>query len=193
MGTRITCIRIATALSVAAVVCLAGCAGPDNAGHSSGSAAEGFTGPWAELFQQTYDQATSAEERAALEDGEISAQEYAYFQDRIVNCLDDLGVTAHFQPDGTLAYSNPDDVSQDKIAKCNADNGIRVLILKDTITRNPQHRDENQLIVECLQHYNLVGPDYTEQDLANGVDIKEIGQTEEFARCVSDPYSLSGK
>lgn len=185
-GVRINTVRLA-ALVAAATLALAGCAAPDE-GPGSGNAAEGFSGPWAELFQQTYDQGT-AEEKAALEDGQISAQEYAYFQDKIVACLSGLGVPAHFQGDGTLAYSNPTQVSQDRIAKCNADNGIRVLTLKDTITQNPQHLDENQAIVECLRHFGLVGADYTEDDLANGVDVAKIGQTKEFAGCVGDPFN----
>ena len=182
-------IHIPAVLAVIVAVVLAGCANPaSEEPEGSGSADEGFSGPWAELFELTYAQATSDDERAALEDGEISAQEYAYFRDKIVECLADINVSAQFLTDNTLEYSNPDRVSQDRIAACNADNGIRVLTLKDTITRNPTNLDENELVVECLQQAGLVDDEYTTEDLSNGVDIAEIGQTETFAACVNDPY-----
>ncbi len=190
--TRLRATRALTAavLALAAALALAACANPASEElESPGSASEGFSGPWAELFELTYAEASSDEERAALEDGEISAQEYAYFQDQIVQCLATLNVSAHFRSDGALEYSNPDRVSQDAIGQCNADNGIRVLILKDTIARNPTNVDENELVVECLNRAGIVDDGYTAEDLENGVDIREIGQTEEFAGCVGDPYN----
>jgi hypothetical protein len=178
------------ALGVAAVLALTACAGPDAEElDSPGPAPEAFSGPWAELFELTYAEASSDEERAALKDGEISAQEYAYFQDKIVECLAALDVTATFRSDGALEYSNPDRVSQDAIGECNAENGIRVLTLRDTIARNPTNVDENELVVDCLQREGVVDEDYTAEDLENGIDIREIGQSEEFAGCVGDPYN----
>jgi hypothetical protein len=183
--------RIVAILAVSAGLSLAGCAGPGPIGGATdgpGSASSnGFSGPWADLFELTYSQATTEEERAALADGVISAQEYAYFQDQIVQCLGDLNIAAHFNDDKNLEYSNPDQVPQDEIADCNAENGIRVITLKDTIDRNPTHLDENELVVDCLQRVGLVDGTYTSRDLANGVDIAEIGQTEGFSGCTTDP------
>ena len=179
----------AVAVVVAALLGIAGCTAQNAGTGGSGSAADGFSGSWAELLELTYAQATSDEERAALEDGAISAQEYAYFQEQIVTCLADLGITAAFAGDGALEYSNPNRVDQDRIAQCSADNGIRVIILADTIAQNPENVEENQLVVDCLRRAGLVSESYTKEDLENGVDIREIGQTEGFSRCVNDPYS----
>lgn len=180
-------VRIAAGVVLA--LALAGCASPGEVEpQGSGSAGE-FRGPWAETFQLTYDQATSDEERAALADGEISGQEYAYFQDQIVACLAGLGIEAQFRTDGALEYSNPDQVSQDSITACNSDNGIRVLTLRDAITQNPANVDENQLVVDCLVNAGAVDASYTVDDLENGVDVEVIGQTAEFAGCVNDPYN----
>jgi hypothetical protein len=189
--TRLRATRALTAMvALTAALALVACASPASEElDSPGSASEGFSGPWAELFELTYAEASSDEERAALEDGEITAQEYAYFQDQIVTCLATLEITAHFRSDGALEYSNPGRVSQDAIGRCNADNGIRVLTLRDTIARNPTNADENGLVVECLAREGVVDDGYTAEDLENGVDIREIGQTEEFAGCVGDPYN----
>ena len=179
-----------TAGALSAVL-LAGCssAAPSVPGDSTGAGDGRFTGPWAELFEQTYAESTSDDERSALEDGEISAEEYAYFQGRIVRCLATLDVEAEFASDGALTYSKPQGVSQDAIQACNADNGIRVLALRDAIERNPTHLDESQIMLDCLKRTGVVGPGYSRSDLENGVDIAELGTTPEFSGCAADPLN----
>ena len=172
---------------------LAGCSTAAPPSGSSGAPVTGegrFTGPWADLFQQTYAEASSDDERAALEDGEISAAEYAYFQDKIVRCLAELDVKAEFGNDGALTYSKPQGVSQDAIQACNADNGIRVLALRDAIQRNPAHLDETQIMLDCLKRTGAVGPGYSRSDLDNGVDLAELGTTPEFMGCAADPLNF---
>jgi hypothetical protein len=152
-----------------------------------------FTGPWAELFEVTYEQATSDDERAALDDSEISAEEYAYFQDRIIGCLDRIGVSGSFASDGSLSYTKPEDASEDAIRDCNAENGIRVIGLRDAILRNPNHLDESEIMLECLQRNDVVGPAYTVADLENGVDIEKLSAESDFAGCAADPLRYSGE
>ena len=181
---------LTTSFVVLTAALLAGCsaAAPSPTEGGPGAASSGrFTGPWADLFESTYAETTSEDELRALEDGEISAEEYAYFQGRIVDCLARLGVDGHFTADGSLDYSNAKDVSQDAIRDCNLDNGIRVLSLHDAIVRNPTHRDETEIMLECLQREGVVGSGYTRADLENGVDLDELGEDPAFAGCAADP------
>lgn len=189
--------RSAWSLCAAAALCavaLAGCsaaATPEAEGPGAVSSGR-FIGPWADLFQQSYGEATSDDERAALEDSDVSAQEYAFFQDRIIQCLAGLGVSGQFRSDGSLDYSKPRAVSPDAIQRCNADNGIRIIALRDAITRNPTHLDESKIMLDCLQRTGAVGSGYTRADLENGVDIDELGSTAEFAGCAADPLNYRG-
>ncbi len=184
--------RAALVLGIVALIAapLAGCsaAAPSSPQEGPGAAPTGrFTGPWADLFESTYAQTTSDDELRALEDGEITAEEYAYFQGRIVECLAGLGIDGHFNPDGSLDYSNAKDVSQEAIRDCNLDNGIRILTLHDAIVRNPTHRDETEIMLECLQREGVVGAGYTRADLENGVDLDALGDDPAFAGCAADP------
>ena len=181
------------ALSILSVALLTGCSAaaprPDPAGTTAPGSGK-FTGPWADLFDLTYSEAASDDERSALDDGEISPEEYAFFQDKIVRCLAALDVTAEFASDGSLDYTKPQGVSQDAIQACNADNGIRVLALRDAIERNPTHLDETQIMLDCLQRTGVVGSGYSRSDLENGVDITQLGTTPEFAGCAADPLNF---
>ena len=184
------------AVGALCAVVLSGCssAAPSAPGVSTSASSGRFSGPWAELFEQTYAEAGSEDERAALNDGEISPEEYAYFQDRIVRCLATLDVEAEFASDGALNYSKPQGVSQDAIRACNADNGIRVLALRDAIQRNPTHLDETQIMLDCLKRTGVVGEAYSRSDLENGVDLAELGTQPDFAGCAADPlnYETTG-
>lgn len=162
---------------------------PGDGAGSSGS----FTGPWADLFEATYEQATSDDERAALDDSEISAEEYAYFQDKIIQCLDGIGVTGEFASDGSLSYTKPKDASKDAIRACNADNGIRVIALHDAILRNPTHLDESQIMLDCLRRNDVVGAGYTVADLNNGVDLEKVSADPDFGGCAADPLKYTGE
>lgn len=174
------------------VLALAGCGaapsfpgGPAPAVSSSGR----FTGPWADLFDLTYAQSTSDDERAALDDEVVSAEEYAYFQAEILQCLDGLGVSGSFTADGGLDYSKPKDVTDDDIRRCNVDNGIRVLALHDAVERNPEHLDETTIMLECLRRTGVVGDAYTASDLENGVDLDSLGDSPDFGGCAADPLN----
>ena len=174
----------AMVMAVVLAACSATPSGP--AGENTGTEKE-FAGPWADLFESTYAEATSDDERAALEDGEITAEEYVFFQGQIVSCLEGLGLTAQFQGDGALEYSMRDDVDPDAVRACNADNGIRVIALRDAIARNPTHLDETTIMLDCLRRTGVVGDGYTRADLENGVDLAELGTLPDFAGCAADP------
>lgn len=147
-----------------------------------------FSGPWAELLTMTYGE-VSPVEQDALEDGVIDEQEYAYFSDRIVECLADLGVEASFSDGSTLDYTTPDSVGEERIDACLADNGIKVLTAHDAIERNPENLDESTIMVECLQRVGLVGRDYTPDDYDDGIDLAAMSDDEDFEGCLADPLA----
>lgn len=141
---------------------------------------------WKETFALTSEQAATADEREALADGTITDQEYAYFQNQILECLDSIGVDASWTSDGDLVY-NPNGAEESAINECNADHGIRLLALRDAIIRNPDHRDDSTIIVECLRRVGLVGQEYTADDLNAGVDIEALQRSADLPPCVADP------
>lgn len=179
------------ALTIAGVLLctgvLAGCSAAAPSTSTNSDRKTSSDGPWAELFETTYTQATSDDERAALADGTIDAEEYAFFQSAILDCLEGLGVEGNFNADGSLDYTAPPGASREAIRDCNADNGIRVLVLHDSILRNPTHRDESEIMLECLQRTEVVGTAYTRADLDAGVDLDELAADPDFAGCAADP------
>jgi hypothetical protein len=154
-----------------------------------GSSEAKFSGPWASLFESTYAESNSEAERKALADGKISDQEYAYFQDKIVGCLASHGISARFGSDRSLEYNTKRDVKQEVINKCNVENGMRVIALRDAIERNPHNRNENEIMVECLKRVKLVDAGYTAAMFAAGVNIDTFINTELFDACNSDPLN----
>jgi hypothetical protein len=188
--------RTVAAVGALLVACsIAGCspaAGDRAGGVPSGSAAAPptpFSGPWADLLTSTYGIATP-EEREALEDGEIDELEYGYFRDRIIECLDGLGIEASFAADSTLEYTNGSGVPEDDINACMAEGGIQVLTMKDAIDRNPENLDEAAIMVECLREAGVIGPEYTARDYEDGVDLTTMGDDERFVDCSEDPLGL---
>lgn len=169
-----------------AIVVLAGCSAPvdeaDGAGDRSSSPAS-----WAEEMVLAAERAASEEEREALLDGVITAQEYAYFQGRIVLCLQERGVEARFRDDGALEYTNRSRVAQDVIDACNWDNGLRLIALRDAMLRNPDHLDPSALVLDCLKRLGLVPEGYTKAELEAGVGLDAVESTEGFAGCVANP------
>lgn len=180
--------------SLAAVCLLGGCSAPAQSPSQDGSggASQRFDGPWADLFESTYAESTSAIERQALEDGEITEQEVAFFQDAIVTCLKGLGIDAGFNTEQNLEYTFEEEKnSQDQVTSCERDNGIRIVILKRAMDRNPSNLDESTMIVDCLRRAKVVPAGYTAHDLAQGKDIEVIGTAEGFDECNRDPLNYA--
>lgn len=146
-----------------------------------------FTGKWADLFQSTYAEVTSKAEREALRDSVISDQEYAFFQEKITSCLASHRVTAIFDGNMGIDYSNPGGIGQEVINACMIDNGIRVLSLKDSITRNPNNLDEGEIMAACLKRSAVVGPGFSAKDYDDPDIVEKFVNTKGFEECNADP------
>lgn len=169
--------RPAVAAGVALVLLTTGCQAPTPSVTA---------GAWADEFKLAAEEAATEEEREALADGVITDQEYAYFQARILECLEAIGVDASWTADGTLSY-NPNGADNQSIDDCNIDNGDRLLALRDAIIRNPDHLDQSKILVECLRRVGVVGRDYTVDDLNAELDFDRILTSPDFAGCIADP------
>jgi hypothetical protein len=168
---------------------LVGCASSNGGAPAPGNAVEAPAKPWADLIKSTYDSARTPAEREALADGKISDTEYAYFQQLIVTCLKKIGVVATWSSDHSLDYTRPDSVSNSAVDKCNKDNGLDLIVLRDAMNRNPQQLDENTILVDCLKRVKAVDPGYTPSMLARGVDVDEFINSSQFDKCNADPLN----
>jgi hypothetical protein len=187
-------VRHRLALVVLALCVASGLAGCSKAAakvsgepRASPAHSKSFEGPWSDLLQSTYKEATSNDERAALDDGVVSDQEYAYFQNKIVKCLSKHGLDARFSSDGSLEYTNKDHVGQDVINGCNEDHGLPLLALRDAMNRNPENLDENEIMVACLRRAGLIDAGYTAAMYAAGTDADKFMTSSRFGSCNSDP------
>ncbi|WP_285115012.1 hypothetical protein [Leifsonia sp. fls2-241-R2A-40a] len=145
------------------------------------------------MFSTTYDEVTSPAQRAALTDGKISDQEYAYFRQQIVSCLAGIGVEASWKDGSVLDYSQPPSVSNDDIGRCNKSGGLDVIALRDAILRNPDNKDESEILVACLKRVHAVAPSYTADMLDSGTDLDRFINTDKFAKCNEDPLGYGVK
>ncbi len=166
-----------------------GCASSNVGASASGNAAAAPAKPWADLIKSTYDNARTPAEREALADGKISDTEYSYFQQLIVTCLKKIGVVATWSSDHSLDYTRPDSVSNSAVDKCNKDNGLDLIVLRDAMNRNPRQLDEDTILVDCLKRVKAVDPGYTPSMLARGVDVDKFINSSQFDNCNADPLN----
>lgn len=166
-----------------------GCASSNVGVSASGNAAAAPAKPWADLIKSTYDNARTPAEREALADGKISDTEYSYFQQLIVTCLKKIGVVATWSSDHSLDYTRPDSVSNSAVDKCNKDNGLDLIVLRDAMNRNPRQLDEDTILVDCLKRVKAVDPGYTPSMLARGVDVDKFINSSQFDNCNADPLN----
>lgn len=167
----------------------AGGAADDQPGRAAVEAPS-FDGPWAGLFVSTWEESTDVE-RDALADGEIDELEYAYFRAQIIECMNGLGLDARWEPDGSLSYGNSETLDHDDVTECMRSSGLRIVTLKDTMVRNPENLDENQIMVACLQRAGVVPPSYTAEDFGSQRDIDAILDTEGFDGCNAAPLEYA--
>ena len=155
-------------LSVAAAVATAVLVGCSEAPGSVGISADGvpsFEGPWAAALAQAWLDSATDEQRAILSDGLVSDAEYAESRQGLVECLAGFGATATMGPYGTMSIEPgglTDTELNDRILPdCEGQTVGEVAFLYEQMARNPQNRDEAELMVECLQDADVVGPAYT--------------------------------
>lgn len=105
--------------------------------------------------------------KKVLDDNKISDQEYAEMVNRFRKCLIAGQVTmSEFRFDGSYDFSFPDNMSSDEAhqvtTSCSRLHGEgEVGYLYTGMRRNPESRDDDQIIAECLIKTQVVAPSYT--------------------------------
>lgn len=199
-------------LIIAATVLLTSCADPGSDSGAGSAQDEGspgglpeFSGPWAAEFEEAYVSATSDFERSALNDGFVSEQEYAEMTDRFDGCLADAGVTFEgFRDGGEFDFTFPESLgatrAHDVADACSRSSGeASIGMIYSFVTRNPEHRDENAIMSECLVEEAVVEPGYSAAAYASDIVDEtypfstdhEAGMTA-VRLCESDPLALVG-
>ena len=187
---------LSTLFLLAAAVTLSGCSSADEPTK--------FEGPWAAEFAEHYERANDEYTKAVLSDGVITEQEIAETIDRLKACLDSSSITmTEYEFDGSYQTTFPPSLGNDKandiVEGCSRTSGEALIgSLYTWVQRNPQHQDENQMIVDCLINEGAVAPGYrVEEFLADATADKfpftvvEAAGRETLADCQADPLKLN--
>lgn len=151
-------------LTLSALVVLAGC---------GVAKSESAAGPYAALFVQAREAATSQFERDVLADDKVTRAEYEEAVQRFVSCVEDLGAQVTLQDqDGYYIYAiGANTAAYDEAAVVCAP-GTKALIeglYVDTLT-NPDNVDFDELIAQCFVEVGLVEAPFTGRDFLDLVE-----------------------
>ncbi|MCH9274791.1 hypothetical protein JS533_000585 [Bifidobacterium amazonense] len=150
-------------------VLVLGC--PGCATQSTSGQADPFSGPWGASLKQVRDESDNETVRKVLEDGVIDDAEQAQIESDMTQCMADLGYEWIYidKGDGGEAV-NPTERARGKTAQetrrhldgCGKSTGFDPLLeLARQIRNNPEHKDINELILECLQRKKLIDKSMT--------------------------------
>jgi hypothetical protein len=198
-----------TVVALAAVVmALVGCtqpaAGPSTSPDGSFDASEAppaFSGPHASLYIEAWGDADSSFVRDVLRDETISDQEWAEVVSRLSACFSRNGVEfLGFESSGEYgvdAGSVAADRVQELFPMCERESGESPLgYLRNHILINPDGRDLDELILECMTREGAVAPDYTIDSFRRDYEhltfpyIDMVDGEKTFWACNSDPLDL---
>lgn len=188
-------------LAVLVLVALTGCtpvAPTTNPGPDSIGDVPAFEGPWAEAFAQAWLDASTDEQRAILADGKITDAEYADVRQGLVDCIAGFGATVTLGPYGTFSIDpgglSDTQLNDDILPECEQQTVGQITFLYEQLARNPQNRDEAELMVECLRRVGVVGPAYSaaqwraDSESQTGLDWDDP----RIRQCGLDPLGASG-
>lgn len=173
----------AATAAVLLIAIAAGCTGTNESSQSAD--------PYASDLERARAEATSPLETAILDDLEIERHEYEEAVNAYVGCLNNRGFAATAVPQGGyFVYSIPSgaDSAADecRIGTIDLIEGIYVNTLM-----NPQRRDMNELIVECLISKGAAPQSYTPDDLARdlgtGLETAPFEFDDRFDACMANP------
>lgn len=192
----------------AAVLLLAGCAAAPSAPITEpvGSAppSPGFEGVFAAEYLQVWNEADSDFVRSVIEDSQISEQEWSETEKRLSTCLSEAGIEfLGFDEEGGYSV-NPGSIdgerANDILGECEKSSGEYLVgYLRTLAIINPENRDIDVAMTECLIRENLVDSSYTVEQYRNdSVNqtfpfIDPVNGPNDFSTCASDPLGvLSG-
>lgn len=175
-----SCTRL---IAVALVGVLAGCSTGDAGSVDS---------PYAEMFAQARELATSQFERDVLADDQITRAEYEEALQRYVSCIEDQGARVTLQDQaGYYVYAIGGDVAAYDEAAAECALGTNALIegLYVDILSNPENKNMDEVIAQCFVDAGLVEAPFTSDDftrLLQGAGAVFTGEDEDSGRAI-DP------
>ncbi|SEA65465.1 hypothetical protein [Leifsonia sp. 21MFCrub1.1] len=194
-------LRVAgAAVAIVATVALTACSPSANVQDRPAAASSSFqgevpefTGPWAAEFAEAYRSTTSEVVHKILAKGSITDQDYASVSSQFVTCMKDKGFAVEITgPYGESTVSGDGDINAGANA-CNDDMAV-ISALRFSTTRNPQHLDENTIMVACLHKKKLVPPSYSTKDYEADLQTQKFPfsvDSADFLACTGDPLGLS--
>jgi hypothetical protein len=177
---------------VVAAALVAGCSGPQG----------GDTGAelWKAEFAAAAERATSDWEREALESaaesGSISDEDFEYAEQMYLRCMADRGVPTTKQIDPATGYFSYTSESAEGVdvqaiqQECSGGNGLELRALYFEASGNPDHRDRDELMAECLVNEGVVGKGYSGEDYKRDKELAVPPYDESsqgFVRCYVNP------
>jgi hypothetical protein len=176
-----------TALLVSAV--LAGCSAP---GEPAGD-------PYRPVVEQAAERATSDLERAVFADYKVTRGEYEEAVARYLRCANGQGVALATIPRaGYYNYTFPQSAEAERIVN-DCVRGTTELIepIFVAVLTNPNNRDLDDMIAECVVRKGLVSRGYSGADIKEEkraairekreIDFPFDEEDDRFAACVADP------
>jgi hypothetical protein len=158
-----------------------------------------FTGPWAAQFEMSYRMTVSEVVHEILAKESITDADYAKVSSLFVDCMAnrDFTVTIDGQ-DASFTVVNGTVQNQpavdDALAACarpfDVVGGLRAQIL-----RNPEHLDENEIVVACLVNSDLVEPGYSARDYGEEMRAERFSFDVNSAYvidCLKNPLAVPG-
>lgn len=171
-------------------------------GCAPGSASPTGAELWRVELSNAVSDATSDWEREILqrsaEQGFISDEDFAYAEQQMMQCMADRGIPMEkvVDPDTGLVqyetgpvFSQGDEVDT-TFKECSRANGLSVRSLYNSMRRNPDFGDPDELMAACLVAAGLVEPGYSGEDFDRDMlsDQPSFDQEDKrFIRCYVNP------
>lgn len=158
--------RVAVALLSVAVLSCSGCAAGAGAGKT-----DAFSGPWGATLKSLRDKSDNQVVRKVLEDGVINDAEQAQIESDMTQCMADLGYEWKYIDNGdggeelssTESTKNDDPEEANRLKeKCGKSTGFDPLLeLARQMRNNPEHKNPQEPIFQCLQRKELIDKSLT--------------------------------
>ncbi len=153
---------------------------------------------WVPVFEQLAADSPSDIQKAVLADGLITEAEVAELESRTEDCLEAKGYEITWEPRGGSSVAAPvgSDTEADRAA-INACEEVNVGAIRDFaigLKRNPENRNEDEIIAACLVAQKVVDPSFTADDMARAGEGDSALPWKEsdpaVSECFSDPLDL---
>ncbi|PDQ35746.1 MAG: hypothetical protein B5766_04640 [Candidatus Lumbricidophila eiseniae] len=152
-----------------------------------------FTGPWADEFAEFYRKTTSDLVRQILAKGHITDQDFAQTESLYRKCMLNEGFLDEGRGAKPLNHATAEmsiDQIQQVWKRCDQDHSL-ISTLRYDMARNPQHLNEDEIMVACLVKKKLVPASYTAKDYRHDWETNaHDADSPAFHECSLDPLGL---